>query len=132
MSTETQTIPDAIMRAAEKTLDQILCNCPRSCGGLEGVRAASIVDIAKAINDAVMAERERSQWRPIQSAPRTIEYDVLVYGSDSRMSVAFWSIWTDGRPGSAKREGWFESLSKKRLPNVTHWMPLPAAPKAEG
>lgn len=53
-----------IMKAAEDALDNILCNCTESCGGTEGVRKASIDEIAKAI----LAERERcaliaSKWK---------------------------------------------------------------------
>lgn len=48
-------IPVDIMKAAEEALDKMLCNCRESCGGTnEGLRAASIADIARAI----MAERE--------------------------------------------------------------------------
>ncbi|MEV5054630.1 hypothetical protein MRBLRH13_000211 [Agrobacterium radiobacter] len=48
-------IPGDILKAAEEALDNMLCNCRESCGGTnEGLRAASIADIARAI----MAERE--------------------------------------------------------------------------
>lgn len=51
-------IPDDIMKSAEDALDKMLCNCRESCGGTqEGLRAASIADIA----EAIMAERERSR-----------------------------------------------------------------------
>ena len=49
-------IPDDIMQTAEKTLDLILCNDPRSCGGLLEVRKASILDIATALHT------ERKKW----------------------------------------------------------------------
>ncbi len=49
-------IPEDVMKAAEEALDNLLCNCKESCGGTyEGVRAASILDIAQAI----FAERTR-------------------------------------------------------------------------
>jgi hypothetical protein len=51
-------IPADIMNAAEEALDNLLCNCVESCGGYNGVRKASIEDIAKAI----LAERERCAW----------------------------------------------------------------------
>ncbi|NSZ57823.1 hypothetical protein FY145_07235 [Agrobacterium tumefaciens] len=51
-------IPDDIMKSAEEALDKMLCNCRESCGGTqEGLRAASIADIA----EAIMAEREHSR-----------------------------------------------------------------------
>ncbi len=50
-------IPADIMKTAEETLDTVLCNCAESCGGTDGLRAASIQDIAKAIH----AERLRCQ-----------------------------------------------------------------------
>ena len=59
MTTDSNSIPDEIMKAAEQALDSLLCNCPESCGGTEGLRAASILAIATAIHDAVMAESER-------------------------------------------------------------------------
>lgn len=48
-------IPEDVMKAAEEALDNMLCNCVESCGGLDQLRAASILDIALAI----MAERKR-------------------------------------------------------------------------
>ncbi len=56
MTSDAQSIPEDIMKAAEEALDNLLCNCAESCGGPGGVRKASIVDIAKAI----LAERRRS------------------------------------------------------------------------
>lgn len=43
------TISARIMKSAEEALDNLLCNCAESCGGYEGARAASILDIARAI-----------------------------------------------------------------------------------
>ena len=43
------TISDRIMKAAEEALDNLLCNCAESCGGYEGARAASVLEIARAI-----------------------------------------------------------------------------------
>lgn len=48
-------IPTDILVAAEKALDNLLCNCRESCGGTDGLRAASIHDIG----EAILAERER-------------------------------------------------------------------------
>ena len=48
MSAETQ-IPEDILKAVEEALDNLLCNCRESCGSSEGVRQASIADIASAI-----------------------------------------------------------------------------------
>lgn len=51
----TMQYPTDILLAAERALDNLLCNCSESCGGMAGVRAESIRDIARAIAD----ERER-------------------------------------------------------------------------
>jgi hypothetical protein len=45
--------PEDILIAAEKALDTMLCNCTESCGGTDGLRRASIKDIARAL----LAER---------------------------------------------------------------------------
>ncbi|MDX1222742.1 hypothetical protein GOL85_13515 [Sinorhizobium medicae] len=41
--------PEDVMTLAEEALDNLLCNCTKSCGGYDGLRAASISDIARAI-----------------------------------------------------------------------------------
>lgn len=64
-------IPEDIMKAAEEALDNLLCNCAESCGGNEGLRKASILEIAKAINDAVMAETARIVARLLEEAELT-------------------------------------------------------------
>lgn len=48
-------IPEDIRKAAEDTLDAMLCECTESCGGTEGLRKDAISKIAAAI----LAERER-------------------------------------------------------------------------
>lgn len=50
-----QVMADDIMVSAEKALDNVLCNCVESCGGYDGLRKASIMEIAKVL----FAERER-------------------------------------------------------------------------
>lgn len=78
--------PNDILVAAERALDNLLCNCAESCGGVAGVRDASIKDIAKAL----AAEREacasdldslaematmmgdKSAWRALRSAADAI------------------------------------------------------------
>jgi hypothetical protein len=50
----TMEYPDDILLRAEETLDRILCNDSESCGGFDGMRRESILDIAAAL----MAERE--------------------------------------------------------------------------
>lgn len=47
-----------VLDAAENALDKLLCNCSESCGGPTGVRQASILDIANAIDAATRGERE--------------------------------------------------------------------------
>lgn len=37
--------PEDVMKLAEEALDNLLCNCTASCGGYDGLRAASISDI---------------------------------------------------------------------------------------
>jgi hypothetical protein len=61
------TMPTDILIAAENALDNLLCNCVESCGGSEGLRAASINDIAKAIL------AERASFAPLQGLAPVIE-----------------------------------------------------------
>ena len=48
-------IPEDILRAAEETLDNMLCECTESCGGTEGLRK----DAISKIGAAILAERKR-------------------------------------------------------------------------
>ena len=83
--------------------------------------------IAKAIHDAVMAERERNRWQPIETAPRD-GTDILV-ADDGRQGVEMVS-WK----GGAKKGGWHteDRVASYTADFFTHWQPLPAAPKSEG
>lgn len=117
MSTDT-TIPDWILKAAFS-----------AAGAIEGtsepgVRAVSI--IAKAIHDAVMAERERDQWRPIATAPKDGARIILMWepfgGVSEHVELGKWSV----------RNGWVNTYGHAFTGAPTHWMPLPVAQKAEG
>lgn len=61
----------------------------------------------------VVAERERGQWEPIETAPKDGR-DILVWDGDS-VSLAAWD------------NGWWV-LVEYTLSGVTHWMPLPSPP----
>lgn len=86
MTSDVQTIPEDIMKAAEEALDNLLCNCRESCGSYEAARQASITDIAKAI----FAERERNAQprRKITEAlcelPHSINHDKVELRFDPR------------------------------------------------
>jgi hypothetical protein len=115
-------IPEDIMNAAEEALDNLLCNCVESCGGAAGLRQSSITDIAKAL----LAERQRSEWQPIETAPKVESDRVLVAWPNSKwwVCIGFWSGNYHGL------NAWADDNTENELvPQPTHWMPLPEAPK---
>lgn len=89
MRTDMTDYPEDVMKLAEEALDNLLCNCTASCGGYDGLRAASISDIARAI----MQDRASR----IRSCLLDKEIDELAY--------RFWSVhpkeldnWVDNDP----------------------------------
>jgi hypothetical protein len=80
--------------------------------------AKEIKEIAKAAWEAA-----QSQWRPIETAPKTktilllTEYEDVISGE--------WSFEDRDDPG--QWFGWQEPLDQK----VTHWMPLPQPPQEQ-
>lgn len=127
MSTNTKAISDDILKVAFSI-----------AGAVEGtsqpsVRAVSA--IAKAIHDAVMAERERGHWQPIETAPKD-GTPIDLWGvnhlhpqkTGRRATDVTWGPVRDwmGR----ERADWQHGMAEDFEP--THWQPLPSAPKAEG
>lgn len=101
MSAETQ-IPEDIMKAAEEALDNLLCNCRESCGSSEGVRQASITDIA----EAILTERKRCAsiardatmmtGAPIEEIGDEVAAAVMAQPKASK----FWMVYGVGQRGS--------------------------------
>lgn len=109
MSTETQAIPDEFMKAADRAANS--CFSGTSIRSRQGKLA-----IAKAINDAVMAERERCAKIADDAAA----------GRDWQRSDA--NAHNDKR---AARD--FETMKFEAIEIAsTIRLPIPAAPKAEG
>lgn len=118
--TDSQTIPDGILAAAAELADATIRNYERN-------QPANIARdaIAKAIHDAVMAEKPKLQ--PIETAPCL-----------ERIMVAGWQE----RHGNVGAYWWFhedcvEGGKAIGTPHATHWFPIvkpvfPAAPKSEG
>lgn len=80
-------IPEDIMKAAEETLDLVLCEDTESCGGTEGLRADAIGKIARAI----LAERHRCvevarTWERTAKNVRQIEGEGVA--RDIRLCIA--------------------------------------------
>lgn len=80
-----------------------------------------------AIARAILAERERSQWQPIETAPRD--------GSDIQVSIFKWNDPRFGRKtviancDSDQDDEWYDDDGDK-IHQPTHWMPLPKPPEA--
>jgi len=63
-----------------------------------------------------------NEWRPISTAPRD-ETEILVWWSD-RVAIASWNL--ECQNWQEYPDGDFEDIAGEE---VTHWMPLPDAPK---
>ena len=100
---------------------------------------------ADAIAKAILAERERSQWQPIETIPEELRSQpdrtknwpqVLVYGHLGFFSVAHVRQQEDGTMGATAFTDGLPPYHKEHYGPIevfrpTHWMPLPAAPKGE-
>lgn len=120
MTSEAHTIPDDIMQAARNVASRLRPEARNAilAGGNDDLYFVDI--IAKAIHDAVMAERA---WRPISTAPKTGE-TFIVRLANGEVFSATWHVY-------GSNPGWHVS-SDIGFVNPSHWMPYPAAPKAEG
>ena len=117
--TDPRTIPDDIMQAAQAALDRM----PELHTPIQAGEFWALVEheVATAIHDAIMAERER-QWMPIGTAPKTGE-TIIVRLANGEVFSATWHVY--GNPG------WHVS-SDIGFITPHHWMSLPAPPKAGG
>lgn len=84
----------------------------------------------------LVQEREGRSWRPIETAPKDnrerLHYVIITDGV-CMPDVALWlperPAYVDSAGGIwlAREAGWF-NVSRSRIQNPTHWMPLPAPP----
>lgn len=126
MSPQTNTIPDEIMRAAWDAAGHVY-SPDDSASAHSYVRDI----IAKAIHDAVMAERERGHWQPIATAPRD-GTPILIQREQAEWPfIGYWAnpyrYVKQGRGAWIGHEGGLHEDADGLM-----WQPLPAAPKSEG
>lgn len=118
MSPETHTIPEVEIQRALLLVYEL-----RGMQGTTGRDKA--IFLAKAISDAVMAERPKLQ--PIATAPNLERVMVVGWNPPTKRVEGYWWYEED-----CVQDG--KSIGK---PFATHWFPIvkpafPAAPKAEG
>lgn len=104
-------IPDDIFRAAA----DVWATLPKESAG--------IIAIARAI----LAERERHQWQPIDTAPKD-GLKILVWSEGHPVEVAYWE------PGFFSHTGWTIYQIRTDVDEPfppTHWCPLPTPPTTE-
>ena len=71
---------------------------------------------------ALTLERDARQWKPVESAPKDKDLELLVFCSDTREQFVAYQRLMDGRWTYAK------GLFGEVICRPTHWMPLPASP----
>lgn len=152
MSANTKAISDDILKAAWDAAGHVYSpdDSPSSHSYVRDI-------IAKAIHDAVMAERERNRWQPIETAPKTGRFLALAAGHTERQSwedpATIITINSFEGPmiceGFESGKGYIDEFGEQYGPDgrvddaedltaaddilrLTHWQPLPSAPKAEG
>ncbi|WP_167332661.1 hypothetical protein [Rhizobium freirei] len=77
---------------------------------------------------AILSERERDGWRPMETAPKSTRTEILIatkYG----IRIAWWGAAKYNRKTKDYDLGWTSGMSYGFEP--TGWMPLPIIPKAE-
>lgn len=120
MSTDTQAIPEWALNVARRAY----ADSPiKVIGAMEA--GALVRQFAKAIHDAVMAERPKLQ--PIATAPRLERVMVAGWNPPSGAVAGYW--WYE--------EDCVDDGKAIDKPYATHWFPIvkpvfPAAPKLEG
>ena len=66
------------------------------------------------------------EWQPIETAPKD-HSNFLGFGSQHGTCIAYWANWIDNLK-EEECEGWMELGTYDKLPQLTHWMPLPGPP----
>jgi hypothetical protein len=80
--------------------------------------------IEESIAKAILAERQRDQWQPIDTAPK--DSSILLRLSNGEV----FSGWgTEESDGSRTWSRFHATSADVGWLNAKHWMPLPAAPK---
>ncbi len=80
--------------------------------------------IAQAIHEAVLAERQRCAWQPIETAPRDgTPVDLWMKGG---YRVVYFSMDEHGR---WVREEGYPVVTRVLTEEPTHWMPSPRPPR---
>lgn len=117
--TAQNTIPEDILNEAELVASSINYVCVDP--------AADRIAIARAI----LAERHRDQWQPIETAPKDGTY--IMVGNEHGSWVAKYA--GHYQSGFKPPNPWMSMmLNHRHMPHLcsnvpTRWMPLPAAPK---
>ncbi len=116
-------IPEDVMKAAREAIAQ-------DGWGIDGDLAycyfvIAVIDILP-IARAIMAERERDKWQPIETAPKDGTHIILPRFGDEYFEVAGGEWRLNPKAGEDGLNG-FEAW----ISNPTHWMPIPTPPKQE-
>ena len=122
-----ETIPDEFLKAADRAA--------ASCFSGTSIRSRQgKIAIAKAIHDAVMAERAKHAWQPIETAPENRAILIHIphldyYGSNGVYAGILVNMGT-GIRWMTFGHAIGRDLGRDDLPDA--WCEFPAAPKAEG
>jgi hypothetical protein len=88
-----------------------------------GFRTGWSDDIADAILADVPELSAPLVWQPIETAPKDGTCILISNGKDGIFSGMYVGYWY--------QEGGWKFSIKNRIPDATHWMPLPAPPTGE-
>lgn len=129
-TTESRSIPAETWSAA-RDLSRRIIELSEGCGCNRCINESTAL-IAVTIHNAVMAERER-QWQPIETAPKDRTRLLVARFADKPADKNGYMCvdwWRDHKRDDVSYTG-FGGFNKHYWP-ATHWMPLPAPPKAGG
>jgi hypothetical protein len=88
-------------------------------------------DAWEAAAQAVIAEHERRQWRPIEEAPKDGRHILAWAAGWATAGIVYWigngRDMQDGKPGWTT--GQWDKYEQFYCELPTHWMPLPQPPK---
>lgn len=92
----------------------------------EGMADLDDVRLWAPLPDAALSSAPVSAWQDISTAPKDTR-SILVFGEKYGVCTAYFGEWHDNLTDE-DHEGWLEVGSYDKLPDVTHWQPIPAGP----
>lgn len=81
--------------------------------------------------EAEVKRLQKTDWQPIETAPKDGVGNWILIATSNRVTPAYWDCWAILDKPTWVTYSYRGERVAAEMDNPTHWMPLPAPPKAE-